>query len=207
MAKTLPSTQSFTEIIDIQDGIVFFRGGYASMILETSAINFYLLSDDEKAARIYGYMSLLNSLSFPIQIFIASRKVDMASYTVLLDKKISLTKKESVRRSLSLYRDFIKNLTREEDLLNKDIYIIIPFSQLELGIKSANLKTLKGKVSESIKTVLNSKKNNIIAQVQRLGLSAKALTNEETIRLFYELFNQGAINVASEANSTQEHNL
>ena len=177
------------------------------MILETSAINFYLLSDDEKAARIYGYMSLLNSLSFPIQIFIASRKVDMASYTVLLDKKISLTKKESVRRSLSLYRDFIKNLTREEDLLNKDIYIIIPFSQLELGIKSANLKTLKGKVSESIKTVLNSKKNNIIAQVQRLGLSAKALTNEETIRLFYELFNQGAINVASEANSTQEHNL
>ena len=55
MKKRIHSTtQDFTEIVDISDDIVFLKGGNACMIAETSSVNFFLLSQDEQNARIYG---------------------------------------------------------------------------------------------------------------------------------------------------------
>jgi hypothetical protein len=45
-------------------------------------------------------------------------------------------------------------------------------------------------INERIKSGLLSKRNNIITQVERMGLTAKPLGTDELIKLFYELFNQ-----------------
>lgn len=187
------TTQDFTEIVDISDDMVFFKGGYACMILETSSVNFFLLSTDEQNARLYGYMALLNSLSSYIQILIVSRRIDLGNYVKLLDEKISSVKNPKVSEQMGLYRDFIKNLIKGEGLLDKKIYIIIPFSQLELG--PANItQTTKDKKSlslnERVKSALITKRNNIVNQVERMGLIARALSTDELIKLYYEVFNQ-----------------
>src|ERR1035437_3399966 len=84
-ARNLPSTQKFIDITDIADDIVILGGGNACLVIEVSATNFALLSPDEQDAKIYAYASLLNSLSFPIQIVIRSKKIDISNYLKLLD--------------------------------------------------------------------------------------------------------------------------
>lgn len=192
--KIHSSTQDFTEIVDISDDIVFLKGGNACMIMEVSSVNFFLLSQDEQNARIYGYMSLLNSLSSSVQILIVSRRVDLGSYIKLIEEKISNIQNQKIREQLTLYGDFIKNLIKGEGLLDKKNYIVIPFSQLELGV-ATTVKTQRPdkknlQLSERVKSGLLSKRNNIATQVERMGLIARPLSTNELIKLYYELFNQ-----------------
>lgn len=192
--KIHSSTQDFTEIVDISDDIVFLRGGNAAMIMEVSSVNFFLLSQDEQNARIYGYMSLLNSLSTSLQVLIVSRRVDLGNYIKLVEDKIAIIANPKVKEQLTLYRDFIKDLIKGEGLLDKKIYIAIPFSQLELGVatavkaQSADKKNLS--LNERVKSALLSKRNNVATQVERIGLIARPLTTNELIKIYYELFNQ-----------------
>ena len=193
-SKIHSSTQDFTEIVDVSDDIVFLKGGNACMIMEVSSVNFFLLSQDEQNARIYGYMALLNSLASAIQILIISRRVDLGNYIKLIEEKISNIQNQKVREQLTLYRDFIKDIIKGEGLLDKKIYIVIPFSQLELGV-ATTVKTQRPDkknlpLSERVKSALISKRNNIATQVERMGLIARPLTTNELIKLYYELFNQ-----------------
>ena len=193
-SKIHSSTQDFTEIVDVSDDIVFLKGGNACMIMEVSSVNFFLLSQDEQNARIYGYMALLNSLASAIQILIISRRVDLGNYIKLIEEKISNIQNQKVREQLTLYRDFIKDIIKGEGLLDKKIYIVIPFSQLELGV-ATTVKTQRPdkknlQLSERVKSALLSKRNNIATQVERMGLIARPLTTNELIKLYYELFNQ-----------------
>src|SRR3990172_11320947 len=112
--KIHSTTQDFIEIVDISDDIVFFKSGYACMVIEVSSVNFFLLSQDEQNARIYGYMSLLNSLSSSIQILIVSRRVNLVSYIKLIEDKIAGIQNPKVKEQLTVYRDFIKNLIKGE---------------------------------------------------------------------------------------------
>ena len=190
--KIHSTTQDFTEIIDIADDVVFFKGKNACMVIETSSVNFFLLSNDEQNARIYGYMSLINSLSFPIQIMIVSRRVDLSNYIKILEQKIDSVANPRVQDQLSLYKEFIQDLIKGEGLLDKKTYIVVPFSSLELGatstVKDINKKAMT--FTEQVKTILMSKVTNVATQVERMGLMAKPLGTDELSKLFYELFNQ-----------------
>jgi len=120
--KTIKSTtQNFTEIVDVVDDIVLFKNKRACMVIEVSAVNFFLLSADEQNARVYGYMSLINSLSFAIQILIVSKKVDMNDYVKSLDKKIATTQHQQIKEHLLYYKEFIQELVKGEGLLDKKI--------------------------------------------------------------------------------------
>ena len=70
--KIQSTTQKFIEIQDITDSVVLLNSGNACSVIEVTAANFALLSKEEQDAKILSYGSLLNSLSFPIQIFTES---------------------------------------------------------------------------------------------------------------------------------------
>lgn len=197
--KIHSTTQDFTEIVDIVDDVVLFKGKNACCILEVSSVNFFLLSADEQNARIYGYMSLINSLSFAIQILIISKRVDMGNYLSLLDKKIESTQNQKIRDHLTMYRQFIDELVKNEGLLDKKIYIVIPYSYLEASITVPGQQSQKGAKSNSFadqaKNALISKRAVIQAQVERMGLAARPLMHEELIKLFYEILNDDTITV------------
>ena len=55
------------------------------------SINFDLMSPSEQEAVEYSYQGFLNSLFFPIQIFIRTQKVDLQPYLQNLDH-LSTTK-------------------------------------------------------------------------------------------------------------------
>lgn len=203
--KIHSTTQDFTEIMDIIDDVVLFKGRNACTILEVSSVNFFLLSSDEQNARIYGYMSLINSLSFAIQILIVSKRVDMGNYLKLLDTKIENLQNPKLKEHLTMYREFIDELVKGEGLLDKKIYIVIPYSYLEatpMPTGGQKMQTPKEKqkakpetFADQAKNALISKRSVIQAQVERMGLMARPLQHEELIKLYYELLNNDTITV------------
>ena len=190
MSKIKSSTQSFIEIEDIKEDVVYMSVRNACSVLEVSSVNFFLWSQDEQNARIYGYMSLLNSLSFAIQVVVVSKRIDLSSYLASLDHKITITQNQRITEHLRLYRDFVQELIKDEGLLDKKTYVIIPFSPLELG-PVVGKKDFATRVSEAI----SSKRTNVMTQIERIGLSSRILKAEELGRVFFELFNQQTMTV------------
>lgn len=198
--KIHSTTQDFTEIVDIVDDVVLLKGKNACAVLEVSSVNFFLLSADEQNARIYGYMSLINSLSFAIQILIVSKRVDMGSYLKLLDTKIENVQNNKLKEHLTMYREFIDELVKNEGLLDKKIYVVIPYSYLEASIvpggQTAKTQPNKaGPFAEQAKNALVSKRSVVASQIERMGLMARPLSHEELIKLFYEILNNDSITV------------
>lgn len=201
--KVHSTTQDFTDIVDIVEDVVLFKGKNACCILEISSVNFFLLSADEQNARIYGYMSLINSLSFAIQILIVSKRVDMGNYLKLLDQKIDSLQNPKLKEHLTMYRQFIDEMVKNEGLLDKKIYIVVPYSYLESSLtlvgngqpKKAKAAESGGAFAEQAKNALISKRSVIQAQVERMGLMARPLSHEELIKLFYEMLNNDSITV------------
>ena len=68
------STQELLPVADIVDGVVIYRNGGASLIMESTSLNFGLLSEREQQAVIASYAGLLNSFKFPVQIMVRSQK-------------------------------------------------------------------------------------------------------------------------------------
>ncbi len=132
--KIHASTQKFTEIVDFLDNVVIMQGGNASMIIEITASNFALLSKREQDSRIFSYASLLNSLSFPIQILIRNKRLDITSYIKDLDEIIRTSKSPQLQAYIGYYRDFVQEMVTVNVVLNKSFYIVIPFSSLEMGV-------------------------------------------------------------------------
>ncbi len=197
------TTQGFTEIVDIVDDVVLFKNKRACMMLEVSSVNFFLLSSDEQNSRVYGYMSLLNSLSFAIQILIVSKKIDMDAYIDTIDKRITTTQQQQTKEHLLYYKEFIQELVKGEGLLDKKIYIIIPYNYLEGGAtnvaRNANKTVSKQSFADQAKGALLSKSSVIMSQVERMGLAPRRLTHEELIKVFYELLNDDVINLNFES--------
>ncbi len=182
------TTQKFTEIENIQEDIVILSGKNACLIIEVNATNFALLSKEEQDAKIFSYASLLNSLSFPVQIFIRSKKLDISSYLKLLETQGAQTQNHLLSMQIKLYRDFVKELVKVNTVLDKKFYIVIPYSYLEKGVMASSDSFLN-----QAKASLGSKAESVLSQIARLNLRAKTLGKEELVKLFYEIYNGGTV--------------
>lgn len=193
------STQTFTEIEDIDHDIVMFIDGSCALVVTTTAVNFGLLSEKEQDSIIYAYAGLLNSLSFPVQILIRSQHKDISSYLRLLEEQERRQKTPKLVKNINDYRAFIAATVKEKDVLDKKFYIIIPFSSLELGVstkvlfgsKKSGLPYDKSYIYDKALTVLTPKRDHIIRLLNRLGLQGKQLTREQIVRLFFSIYNPG----------------
>jgi hypothetical protein len=193
--KIHATTQKFTEIVDFADDIVLLEGGNACMIIEITASNFALLSKQEQDSRIYSYAGMLNSLSFPIQILIRNRRMDISSYIHELDEMINNTKNEQLAAYIEYYSAFVKEMVTVNVVLNKSFYIIIPFSSLEMGISGATQTQQKNQSQketfiEAARKTMENKANSLLGQLQKFASSARVLEKEDLIKLFYEIYNE-----------------
>ncbi|MCX7955493.1 MAG: hypothetical protein N2593_00045 [Patescibacteria group bacterium] len=184
------STQSFIEIEEIRDDIILLKDFSAVAVIEVGAVNFWLLSQEEQMSMIYAYSNLLNSLSFPIQILILSKKMDISSYLDYLEIKINSQNNPLLKNQLVNYREFIKNIVKKNIVLEKRFFFAIPFSPLELGISGANPSSLnKEYVISRAKTSLYPKRDNLLRLLAKIGLQASILQAQELAELFYNLYN------------------
>lgn len=195
--KIHASTQKFTDIVDIIGNAVFFQGGHAALVIEVMASNFSLQSEREQEAKIIAYASLLNSLTFPIQILIRNKLVDITSYIKDLEQVEKQTKNELLAKHIKLYRNFVHEMIKVNAVLNKTFYIVVPYSSLEAGVTGAAQavpgKTIDDAAIVSAQKALQAKADSLLPQIKKLAMSARVLSKEELITLFFDEFNEGSI--------------
>jgi vacuolar-type H+-ATPase subunit D/Vma8 len=197
------TTQDFLDIHDITNDLVILKTGAVSLVITVTAMNFGLLAEEEQDAIIYGYAGLLNSLNYAIQIVIRSQTKDVTSYLNLLkqkeDETINRMRKDQIRK----YREFVADLVQERNVLDKKFYVVIPASALELGlvtsqsvipgVKSPDISTFdKSVILQRSKDLLEPKRDHLISQFARIGLSSRQLKTQELIQLFYSIYNSEA---------------
>ena len=202
MSNIKASTQEHLDIYTIEDHLVFCKDGSVALVLQTTALNFGLLSDEEQDATIYAYSALINSLSFPIQILIRSQRKDVSEYIELLDQRMQEVQSQKVKEAIIKYRQFIKSLVKENRVLEKRFYVIIPFSTVELGITASAFNPFAktpqkppfdlSYIGEKAMLALYPKRDHLIRQFARIGLKARQMTTPELISFFYNIYNPSA---------------
>jgi hypothetical protein len=192
------ASQEHLDIEDIQDNIVLLKDGGACIVLATTAINFGLLSEKEQDAIIYAYAGLLNSLTFSIQVVIRSAKKDISNYLKLLEEQEKKQKKPELVEQIQKYRAFVEETVKQNEVLDKKFYLVIPMSSLELGVTRAASSIFKKKkglpfpkdyILERAKTNLYPKRDHLIRLMNRLGLRTRQLPSQELIQLFFSIYN------------------
>ncbi len=179
------TTQDHLEVETIRDDVVVLKNGLISVVIQTSAINFGLLSEEEQDATIYAYAGLLNSLSFPVQIVIKSEKKDISSYLELLVSQEKKLKDETMKMRMSQYRNFIETTIQEQNVLDKKFYIIVSYQMVTLSGKVEITEELLGRA----KADLEPKRDHIIKQLTRIGLTAQQLNSQNLMKLFHGYYN------------------
>lgn len=196
------STQHHILIADIVDDIILTKDGGAVVILEATALNFSLLSEKEQGAITYAYSAFLNSLSFPIQIMIRSQKKDVSNYLSFLRENEEKIKNPLLKELMVSYEDFVSQIVKKRNVLEKQFFVIIPFLPFELGLSPANLFAAivkkrkripytKDYVVKKAKTALYPRRDHLIRQSGRLSIKLRQLNTEQLAQLFFAIYKEG----------------
>lgn len=197
------TTQKFLDIYDITNNLVILKDGTTSLVLTVDAMNFGLLAEEEQDSIMYAYAGLLNSLNYPIQILIKSQTKDVTSYLNLLKEQENKAINNTQRQRIMKYREFVSNLIRERNVLDKKFYVTIPAKPLELGLVPVSsvipgkgqidISTIdKSMIIEKAKSILEPKRDHLISQFARIGLYSRQLETQEIIQMFYQSYNPEA---------------
>lgn len=195
----ISTTQDFMPIAEIIDGLVLFKNGGAAIVLESTSLNFGLLSEREQDAVIAAYAALINSLSFHVQILVRTQKKDIRKYLNYIDEAMAKLKNEKIKALMLSYRGFITETVKKKNVLGKRFFLTVPFSPYELGITGSFKSSFSGKdkpipytkdyVTKKAKITLYPKRDHLARQAARLGLRLRQLTTEELVDLYYDIYN------------------
>jgi len=194
------STQKYVDVEEIKDDVIVLKNGSLRAILLVSSINFDLKSSEEQDAIIGQYQNFLNSLDFPIQIVISSRKFNIKPYLDILEKKEIQQENELLKFQISEYKNFVENLIKVSNIVSKFFYIVIPFYPVEsreqglldkiTAIFNPRQITAEKKVLfETYKNQLWQRADHISAGLSGIGVRVTLLKTEEIIELLYNSYN------------------
>ena len=201
------STQNALQIAEIRDGIVIMNDGSFRSVVMVKSINFDLMSPQEQEAVEYAYQGFLNSLYFPVQVFIRSQKVDLQPYVEKLDK--IRTEHDNMLLALLMddYIGYIDQLAQQTNIMDKKFYVVIPFFPV-LNVQKAltQSKNFLGGLSqlfsqkedhvvineadlEKAKTELRNRVQAVLGGLLQCNIQGVPLDTQELIELYYDTYN------------------
>ncbi|PIU46994.1 hypothetical protein COS93_01125 [bacterium (Candidatus Gribaldobacteria) CG07_land_8_20_14_0_80_33_18] len=185
-----PATQQFLEFSEIKEGVVILKDKSMRGILMVSSINFALKSEEEQNALIYQFQNFLNSLDFPCQIIVRSRRLNITGYFEKLKELEQKQKNELLKIQTAEYRKFIESLVEAGSIMRKEFYVVVPFFLSEIA--GAGFSILKGKTFQISEDNFRRCKEQLWQRMEftamglhRCGLNAIPLTTLELIELFW----------------------
>lgn len=201
------STQNLLQIAEIRDGLVIMNDGSFRSVIMAKSINFDLMSPQEQEGVESGYQAFLNSIYFPIQIFVRSQKVDIRPYIDKLDK--IRTEHDNMLLALMMedYLNYIANLSAQTNIMDKKFYIVIPyFSKVDVqkaitqsknfftGItgmfqKNQQQVVVNEKDLEDAKVELRNRVQAVLGGLMQCSVQALPLDTQELIELYYDVYN------------------
>jgi hypothetical protein len=208
LVQTNPnSTQNTLQIAEIRDGIVIMNDGSFRSVIMVKSINFDLMSQQEQEAVEYSYQGFLNSLYFPVQIFIRSQRIDLQPYIEKLDK--IRTEHDNMLLALLMedYITYIDSLSQQTNIMDKKFYIVVPyFPTIDVQKALTQSKNFFSGVSgvfnskeqhvvinendlEKAKTELRNRVQAALQGLLQSSIQGLPLDTQELIELYYDTYN------------------
>jgi hypothetical protein len=172
------SARSQINIKEVKDGVLVLPGNKYRMIVETSAVNFELKSEEEQDQIIDTFQNFLNSLPCPVQIVIRTREVDIDGYLEDFMQQKNEEKETVYKEQLEEYALFIKKLISGNKILSRKFYIVIPSTT---DTSKHDFSLIKEQLQVSVDIISKG--------LERLGMKTRALGNLEILDLFYSFYN------------------
>jgi len=198
------STEQLVPIADIRESVVILKNGSLCMVLEVSAINFELRSNDEQVAILQNFQNFINSVDFPLQIVVSSRRLKIEEYIKTIDGIAEATENELLKIQAMEYSRFVKELSSLSNIMTKKFYIVVSFYAYETPGKTGLVESFKGifgvkRVNQELtEEQLKNYKNQLVqraelvyAGLNGLGVKLKPLEDEDLKKFYYELYNPG----------------
>ncbi len=126
------SVQARLDLTSIQGGVACFGSGdqaeYCAVVEVTGSQQSLAKVDDAKQEELLAaYSQFLNSLTFPFQLVVQVHPVDLGWYVTRVEERA-----RSLPAALvAIARDhaaFVQGLTRQRTLLERRIYVVVPWS-------------------------------------------------------------------------------
>ncbi len=213
MALNAKATQEFVPIKEVRDGVIVLKDGDLRAIVLANSINLSLKSDDEQKATIFQFQSFLNTLDFPVQISVQSRRLDIRPYLLTLEERMKVQSEALLKLQTKEYIEFIRNFTESVNIMTKSFFVVVPYTSTTFKTDSGILKRLFGGRSreeaqvakeadfEEKRSQLEERVGVIEQGLSRCGIKSVQLGTEEVVEVFYKVFNpgevEGKINIGS----------
>lgn len=196
----IPATTTYLHIAEIKDDTVVLKDGTLRSVVLASSVNFALKSDDEQNAVVSGYVSFLNSLDFPIQIVVQSRKMNITPYLEKLIKQEKEQTNELLRVQIADYRAFIEELVDLGQIMTRRFYVVVPYDPLSNKKKSfwsrasevmspGKAVRVKEERFQQRKKDLDLRLRQVMGGLQSMGLNVARLNTQALIELYYNSYN------------------
>lgn len=185
--------------------MVIMKDGSFRAVVACKSINFDLMSSREREGVEYSYQNFLNSLYFPIQIFIRSQRVDIGPYI----ERLSGIRRSQDNMLLNVlmddYIEFIDILSQEANIMDKSFFIVVPYYHGVSGEKLAEqAKGFFGKlfpkndhgitkidqaIYEKAKDEIKNRVDSVNSGLFQIGVHSVQLTTKELGELYYNIYN------------------
>ncbi|EDK72769.1 hypothetical protein TM7_0071 [candidate division TM7 genomosp. GTL1] len=199
------STQSSLLIAELRDGMAVMNDGSFRAIVTCKSINFDLMSSREREGVEYSYQSFLNSLYFPVQIFIRSQRVDLGPY---LDRLIKVRQAQDnmlLGVLMDDYIDFMSALSEQANIMDKSFFVVVPYYPAgDMGSAVNTSKNFfaslfatqqKGSVRidqntyEKAKDEIKNRVDVVTSGLFQIGIRSVQLSTKELGELYYNVYN------------------
>lgn len=221
------STQRYLPFSGIRENIIIMKDNSTRVVLKCSAINFLLKSSDEQDSIIISFQRFLNSLSFPIQIMVRSKKLDIDSYISNLNNRAIKQENSMLQKQTYEYIAYLQKLIEVAQIMKKEFYIIIPFDdEGNASVKDTSLLwPLKNfwesinqaqditKVKTQIRAFTRNKKelvkrvNGVKTWLENIGIKAEEITKQELVSFLTDYYNPRMDSMAAVPGDIESYNL
>jgi uncharacterized membrane protein YdfJ with MMPL/SSD domain len=172
------------------------------MVVLVSSINLSLKSADEQQATLMQFQSFLNTLDFPVQIVIQSRRYDIRPYILTLQNRLREQTESLLQVQTREYIQFIQSFTDQVNIMRKSFFVVIPYtppiisqqkglSKVFSFLNKTPVNTAGVTDFEEQRTQLEERVSVVEQGLTRTGLRVAQLGTEEVIELLYKTFNPG----------------
>lgn len=198
--RSVVATQNNLMISEIKQDVVILKDGTLRAVLMVSSINFALKNEDEQTAIISSYVAFLNSLEYPLQIVVQSRKLQIKPYIDRLIEQERNQTNELLKIQTADYRSFVTELVKLGEIMNKQFYVVVPYDPLSNKSKGfwsrvsevlnpSRTINLKGAKFLSRKEELDSRVRLVESGLSSIGLTVIRLNTQSLIELYYSTYN------------------
>ncbi len=202
MATIGTPAQQFVPVQEVRDGIVVLKDGTLCTVVLVSSINLSLKSYDEQKATLAQFQNFLNTIDFPIQIVVQSRRYDIRPYILTLENRLKEQTEQLLQVQTREYIQFIQTFTEQVNIMRKSFFVVIPYippvlaqsgglGKLFSFLKKTPVNTDMVSSFEEERTQLEQRVSVVEQGLNGVGLRLVQLGTQEVIEVLYKTFNPG----------------